>query len=192
MDTVSEEIIEPSLPIVDPHHHVWYIPDAMLDALDASTDIDGVKIARTYRLHRRYLFDEFLADTNSGHNIVATVFADAHTMYRASGQDAMKSVGEIEFVTGLAAMSASGIFGSAKLIAGVELMADKATRTPFAPEAKVGILVQDECQKAGLVVRAIGDRIAFTPPLIITAPDLQEMVLLFRRAPAGALAPLCG
>ena len=47
----QEAIIEPDLPIVDPHHHLWDVPD-----------------------WHRYLLDELLADLNSGHNIVATVF----------------------------------------------------------------------------------------------------------------------
>lgn len=45
----------------------------------------------------------------------------------------------------------------------VELMADKAARTPFPPARKAGVLVQNKCHEAGLIVRAIGDRIAFTP-----------------------------
>jgi hypothetical protein len=47
---LTEEILEPDLPIVDPHHHLWDHPGS------------------------RYLLDELLADVNSGHNIVATVF----------------------------------------------------------------------------------------------------------------------
>jgi 4-aminobutyrate---pyruvate transaminase len=43
-------------------------------------------------------------------------------------------------------------------------------------------VVQDECQKAGLIVRAIGDRIAFTPPLVITRSEIEEMLARFRTA----------
>ena len=66
------------------------------------------------------------------------------------------------------------------LIAGVELVADKATKAPFPASAKVGLLVQEECHEAGLIVRAIGDRIAFTPPLIITEAEIGEMCARFR------------
>jgi len=115
----NEEILEPDLPIVDPHHHVWYLPDALLEGLDQLEGKDGKDIARMYRLHRRYLIDELLADLNSGHNVRATVFADAHTMYRAQGPDALKSLGEIEFVTGFSAMADSGIFGTTRFCAGI-------------------------------------------------------------------------
>ncbi len=67
----------------------------------------------------RYLFDELMADLKSGHNVRASVFVDAHSMYRAGGPDAMKSVGEVEFVNGLAAMADSGTFGDIRACAGI-------------------------------------------------------------------------
>jgi len=67
----------------------------------------------------RYLLDELLADVDTGHNVIATVFVDAHAMYRASGPEAMKSVGEVEFANGVAAMSASGTYGKCQACAGI-------------------------------------------------------------------------
>ena len=67
----------------------------------------------------RYLLDELLRDVNSGHNVLATVFIECGAMYRTSGLEAMKAVGEVEFVNGVAAMSASGIYGRAHLCAGI-------------------------------------------------------------------------
>src|SRR5262249_44634974 len=89
-----EPIVDPTLPIVDPHHHLW--------------DRSGW----------RYLLDEFLADTGSGHNIVATVFVQARAMLRASGPLELRHVGETEFANGVAAMSASGIYGTTRHCAG--------------------------------------------------------------------------
>jgi L-fuconolactonase len=74
----SESIIEPDLPIVDPHHHLW--------------DRDG----------NIYLLPELLADLRTGHNIVATVFEECHAMYRTHGPEEEASLGETEFVTALA------------------------------------------------------------------------------------------
>jgi hypothetical protein len=87
----KEEIIEPGLEIVDPHHHLWDRPG------------------------HRFLIDQLLADTGSGHNINETVFIECGSMYRADGPVEMKPVGETEFVNGTAAMSASGQYGSARL-----------------------------------------------------------------------------
>ena len=84
----QEAILEPDLPIVDPHHHLWDRPGW------------------------RYLLDELLADLNSGHNIVATVFLQCRSMHRADGPEALRPVGETEFVNGVAAMSASGVYGA--------------------------------------------------------------------------------
>ncbi len=89
----TEAIIDPALPIVDPHHHLWV------------------------REGNTYLLPELLADLGSGHNLVATVFAECHSMYRPDGPPELRSLGETEFVTGIAAMSASGTFGPARACA---------------------------------------------------------------------------
>ncbi len=68
------------------------------------------------------------------------------------------------------------------LFAGVELMKDAKARTPWAPEQKAGTKVQDHALRHGLIVRAIGDRIAFTPPLIITEEQIAEMCRRFKLA----------
>src|SRR6266545_4737971 len=57
---------------------------------------------------------ELLADTGGGHNIVSTVFLECQAMFRATGPEAMKPVGEVEFVNGVAAMSASGQYGKTR------------------------------------------------------------------------------
>jgi predicted TIM-barrel fold metal-dependent hydrolase len=100
LDRRKEAILEPELPIVDPHHHLWDKPDG------------------------RYLLDELLADTNSGHNIVATVFVQARAMLRATGPAEMRHVGETEFVNGVAAMSASGTYGRMRACAAIVGHAD--------------------------------------------------------------------
>lgn len=97
---VEEPALEPELPICDPHHHLW--------------DRDG----------SRYLLDELLADLRTGHNIVSTIYVECGSMYRASGPEALRPVGETEFVNGVAAMSASGGYGPARVGAGIVGFAD--------------------------------------------------------------------
>ncbi len=94
-----EEALEPDLPICDPHHHLW----------DKRPD----------RLAPRYLLDELLEDTNGGHNVVSTVFIEVGAMFKAGGPEHMRPLGEVEFVNGIAAMAASGIFGSTRVAAGI-------------------------------------------------------------------------
>src|ERR1700712_3570241 len=79
-----------------------------------------------YRLHARYLFDELLNDVNSGHNIIGTVAMEGHRMYRKDGPEEFRSVGEVEFLNGVAAVAASGVFGPteglcAAIVGGVDL-----------------------------------------------------------------------
>jgi len=96
-----EDVLEPALPIVDPHHHLVERPET-----------------------GRYLLPELLADTGSGHNIVATVYLEWLSMYRAAGSAEMRPVGEIEFANGVAAMAASGGYGKTQVCAGIVGYAD--------------------------------------------------------------------
>lgn len=114
-----ETILEPDLPIVDAHHHLWLIPEAAATQLQGADNLTAKAVGGIYKKHPRYLFDEFLADVTSGHNVVATIYNDAHAMYRSTGPAGLKSVGEVEFVNGVAAMSASGLFGGTRLCAGI-------------------------------------------------------------------------
>src|SRR5689334_14021240 len=100
LDRRKEPALEPDLPIIDAHHHLWDRPGW------------------------RYLLDELLADTNTGHNIIATVFVQARAMLRAAGPIEMRPVGETEFVNGVAAMSASGFYGKTRACAGIVGHAD--------------------------------------------------------------------
>jgi L-fuconolactonase len=118
-ETPPEPIIEPELPIVDAHHHLWLQSEALLTAMAETKTIAARELLPVYRGHARYLFDEYMADLRSGHNIRASVFIDAHVMYKATGPIEMRSVGEVEFVNGVAAMSASGGFGDVRLCAGI-------------------------------------------------------------------------
>ncbi len=112
---MTEAILEPELPIVDPHHHLWDRPTAILQNLPPS-DHGFMDIIRNTP---RYLFDELLKDLKSGHNVRGTVYMECGAMYRADGPDALKCVGETEFVNGVAAMSASGIYGEVRACAGI-------------------------------------------------------------------------
>lgn len=108
----EEAVIEPDLPIIDTHHHLW---DRLPGELPSGP---GTGVAN------RYLLEEFLADLNSGHNVVSTVFLQCHAMYRAAGPEEMKPVGETEFVAGIAAMSDSGAYGKIRVAEGIVGFAD--------------------------------------------------------------------
>src|ERR1700681_4221179 len=97
----QEPILEPDLPIVDPHHHL----------------VDRENTGR-------YLLPDLLADTGTGHNITATVYLEWLSMYRAGGPAEMRPVGEVEFANGVAAMAASGAYGKTRVCAGIVGTAD--------------------------------------------------------------------
>ncbi len=65
-----------------------------------------------------------MADTTSGHNVIATVFVECGAFYKADGPVELRPVGETEFVNGVAAMSASGLYGDVRACAGIVGHAD--------------------------------------------------------------------
>jgi L-fuconolactonase len=100
----AEEALEPELPICDPHHHLWD--------------------QRPARVSERYLLDEILDDIGGGHNVASTVFIECGAMYKADGPEACRPVGETEFVNGIAAMSASDLYGRSRIAAAIVGTAD--------------------------------------------------------------------
>ncbi len=128
----AEAALEPDLPIIDPHHHFWDMP---------------------HRGH--YLLPELLADIGGGHNVVSTVFLECRAMYRRDGPREMAAVGEVEFVAGIAAMSASGGYGPCRVAEGIVGGGD------LTVGARVRELLQAEITAAGGRLRGLRHGVAW-------------------------------
>ncbi|MCW8084194.1 amidohydrolase family protein [Sabulicella glaciei] len=139
---VQEEALDPALPIVDPHHHLW--------------DREG----------ERYLLDDLLRDTASGHDLRATVFVQCGAMYRASGPEDERSLGETEFVNGVAAASASGTYGSLRACAGIVGFVDLTLGDRVTP------LLEAHLAAAGARFRGVRNRTAWHP-----SPEVRSNLL---------------
>ena len=151
----TEPVLEPDLPIVDPHHHLWDRPGGS-----------------------RYLLDEVVADV-AAHNVRQTVFIECGSMYRGAGPDDLKPVGETEFAQGIAAQSASGGFGRTRVAAGIVGTADLllGDRVPAVLEAQITASPQ---RFRGVRHRATGREVTPIPGL----PGIRPHLLLdpeFRR-----------
>jgi L-fuconolactonase len=94
-DGREEAIIDPALPIIDAHHHLYDRPNL------------------------RYLLDEYLSDAGAGHNIVGSVYIETKAMARSTGPDHLRPIGEIEFANGVGAMAASGRYGPCRACAAI-------------------------------------------------------------------------
>lgn len=105
----TEPALEPDLPIVDAHHHLW-------------DDARG-----------RYLLDDMRNDVHGGHNIIATVYIESSAMYRKEGPSAMMPVGEVEFARGIAARSEDARQGQTRFCAGIVGYADLTSGDPVRP-----------------------------------------------------------
>ena len=139
-----EAALDPGLPIVDPHHHLWDKPG------------------------ERYLLDDLRRDLAEGHDVRATVFIQCASMLRADGPEEERSLGETEFVNGVAASAASGGYGPARACAGIVGMVDLTLGDRVAP------LLEAHRRIAGPRFVGVRNRTAWHPdPAVrpnITAP----------------------
>ncbi len=148
LSKVREDVVEPEWSIVDAHHHVWDRPGS------------------------RYMFEELQADLGAGHRIIGTVFVEASsrqktdlgTMYRADGPEALRSLGETEFVNGLAAMARSGLYGPEGTCAGIVAYVDLRLAEEVQP-----VLAQHLALPR---VRGVRNMTAWDPDPAVANPDL--------------------
>ena len=115
---ITEDILDPDRPIVDPHHHFWH---------------NG-------RRGYPYLLEDLWADTNTGHNIVQTVFVECGAEYSQDGPEEMRPVPESAFVADLAARSSKG---SGATVAGIVGHANIALGADVKPVLEAHIEVGD-------------------------------------------------
>jgi L-fuconolactonase len=91
----DEPILDPDLPIIDAHHHLFDLPN------------------------NRYMVDDFLADVNAGHRILASIYCETQAFSRTDGPEWMRPIGEVEFANGVGAMTATGSYGACQVCAGI-------------------------------------------------------------------------
>ncbi|MFM9940431.1 MAG: amidohydrolase family protein [Hyphomicrobiaceae bacterium] len=154
----QEAALEPQLPIIDPHHHLWDAP-----------------VRDT-----RYFLDELNQDLGTGHNIISTVFIECHAMYRKHGDPVMAPVGEVEFANGYAAMSASGNYGPTRVCEGIVGYAE------LGLGARVRDVLEAECRAGGPRFKGVRNISAWhtdpaargssanPPPDVLTNPRFLE------------------
>ncbi len=139
---LQEAPLDPALPIVDPHHHLWD------------------------RAGERYLLDDLLRDAATGHDVRATVFVQCGAMYRATGPEEERSLGETEFVNGVAAASASGTYGPVRACAGIIGFVDLTLGDRVAP------LIEAHLATARARFRGVRNRTAWHP-----SPEVRSNLL---------------
>lgn len=94
-DGRDEPVLEPDLPIVDSHIHLFDLPG------------------------NRYMVEDYLADAQGGHNVLAAVYCETQAFSRTDGPEWMRPLGEVEFANGVAAMTATGRYGRCVVGAGI-------------------------------------------------------------------------
>ena len=123
--------------------------------------------------------------TYTGHPVCAAVALETLKIYQE--RDIVGHVRRVapRLQDGLRRLADHPLVGEVRgigLIAAVELVKDKATKESFDPAGAVGLYLGKQAQKHGLIVRALGDIIAFSPPLIMTGEEIDEMLARFGKA----------
>ena len=136
----TEPILEPELPICDPHHHFWVQRPEPAD-------------------YQQYLLPDLAADINSGHNVRSTVFVEARSEYRTDGPEEYRPVGEVEFVQGIADESATGVYGEGRAAAAIIGRADLKMGDGVRPVLEALRAASPNRFRAGSGTRWVGIRI---------------------------------
>ncbi|WP_429819623.1 aminotransferase [Ensifer sp. B1-9] len=132
--------------------------------------------------------------TYSGHPVTAAVSAEVLRIYREMNIPKLaRELGHHLFAKLEASVAGHPLVGEirgAGFLAGIELVGDKATRTPFDPALKVGALVESRCRAHGVMIRNMGDVISICPPFVMTTSQIDELVGGIAAALEDALAEL--
>jgi L-fuconolactonase len=151
-----ETAIEPDLPIVDPHLHLW--------------DLGGY----------RYFIEEYARDlAHSGHRVDAAVFVECFMAYRAKGPEHMKYVGETEFAVGMAAMAASEKYTKAKVGAAIVGYAD------MSQGAKTREVIEAHVEAGNGRFRGVRQRAKWDPDPLVRGTYCAAGPGLYREAEFG-------
>jgi len=117
--------------------------------------------------------------TYSGHPVCAAVAVEALKIYEET--DIVGHVREVAplLQAGLRRYAGHPLVGEVRgigLMGGLELVKDRAAKTPFPPELNVGLFIERRCQEHGAILRALGDTLTAAPPLIIEPPEIEQIL----------------
>ena len=159
LQQVHEEAIDPALPIVDAHHHLWFAASA--------------PVLRTYD----YLENDYVRDATSGHNILASVYVECRNMPHTSGPEHLWPVSETAWVDAIAGRRTRETPGPPVVAAAIVGFADhsgpeSANRRMALARAQAAMhyLVEHGVAPNAIVVRSEGE----SAPLIPTSDGVRE------------------
>ena len=166
------------------HQHFGFEPDLMTLAKGLTS---GYVPMGAVALHDR-IADAIIAHgefnhglTYSGHPVAAAVAVANLTLLRDGG-----IVEKVKADTGpyfqrvlretFEGHPVVGEIAGAGLVAGIQLAADPKARKRFENGGEVGTLCRDFCFNGNLIMRATGDRMLLSPPLVVTRAEIDEIV----------------
>jgi 4-aminobutyrate--pyruvate transaminase len=123
--------------------------------------------------------------TYAGHPVAAAVALEVQKIYEEMDIVARaKRLGPVlqARIGELASHPLVGDVRGTGLILGMELMRDSRKRIPFDSSLNVGGRVGSAAAEHGLIVRVVGDRLVFAPPLVIEEDDIVDIAIHLEQA----------
>jgi len=154
-----------------------YLPISALVVRDEIAEVIATQSAKFGVLGHGY--------TYTAHPTPAAVALETLKIYEEMDIVATVRSRSPTFWSALAPLRDSPIVGELRglgLIAGIELVADRATKASFAPDIGAARVLERNCLAEGLIVRAIGETVAVAPPLIISDGEVHELAACLTRA----------
>ena len=170
--------------------------DVSPDLLCLSKGITGGYMPLAATITTQEIFNEFLgemADKKTfyhGHSYTANQLACAAGLASLEVFEQENVIANLEPKMSLIAQKIAKIntlkhVGQARqtgMIVGIEVMADKETKTPYEWDQCMGAVICMKAREYGLFIRPVGDVIVFMPPLISTEEELSEMLDIIYKA----------
>ena len=129
--------------------------------------------------------------TNTGHPVAAAVALEVLRIIEAEALVQNAATRGAALLAGLRALAGHPLVGEVRgagFLAGVELVADKATKRRFDPVGRLGQFAFERAHDHGLILRAVGDTLVFCPPLIVTAAQVDALLQGFAKTLDDTLA----
>ncbi len=164
------------------------------DILTCAKGLTGAYVLLSATLVNERVYEVIRAESGPARRLRSRLYLwRSHPLAAAVAIAALKRYDEIDVVQrarllGSVLHGALGRFNDHPLVgeilrigfmAGVELVADKASRQPFETGAKIGLAVQNATEESGVILRALGDTIVFAPPYVCSNEDVERIVSVF-------------
>ncbi len=164
--------------------------DILPDAMCVAKGITGGYLPMAATLFTKEIYDGFLGGCSDnktffhGHTYTGNQLAAACAVKSLELFKKYRLIDKIqpliarlnELLSDFRHLESVGDLRSIGIMAGIELVRDKASKEPFLPEERIGHKVVLNARENGVIIRPLGDTIVIMPPLVIDEKTLDDLM----------------